>query len=322
LSAVHTIVFDKTGTLTNGKPEVTDVIVIDSRWTENKILQMTASIEKLSEHPLAEAIVLKAEAQKIDLQTVENFIAKEGIGVEGTINGQCISVQKPNKNDQSENILQALQKEGKTVVVLSIEQQKIGYIAMADTIKLGAKESIEKLQKKGITIVMLTGDNPKIAAKIAAQTGIDDFHADLLPENKVDYVRRYLSPKYKVAMVGDGVNDAAPLALADIGIAMGAIGSDTAIESADLVLMKDDLSRLPEMIKLSRYVMRVAYQNFWIWGVVNMIGLVLVFQGVLNPAGAAAFNFITDFFPLINSLRLFQLHLSPHLLQTKVNKKC
>jgi Cd2+/Zn2+-exporting ATPase len=162
---------------------------------------------------------------------------------------------------------------------------------------------------------MLTGDNDKIAARVTAATGVDTYHANLLPEQKVDYVKKYLQPESKVAMVGDGVNDAAALALADIGVAMGKIGSDQAIESADLVLAKDDLRKLPEMIRLSRLVMRVVKQDFVIWGVTNSIGLTLVFMRVLEPEGAAAFNFLTDFFPLINSLRLFRLHSSRRLIQ-------
>lgn len=177
---------------------------------------------------------------------------------------------------------------------------------MADEIRSETKKTISELKKLGVgKIVMLTGDNENVAKTVAKKTGIDVFHANLLPEDKLRYIRKYLNKKNKVAMVGDGVNDAAALTLADIGIAMGAIGSDTAIEAADIALMQDDLSKIPEAFELGNTVTKISRQDFWIWGIVNAIGLSLVFGGIIGPEGAAAFNFITDFFPILNSLRLF-----------------
>ncbi len=310
LSTVNTIVFDKTGTITHGKPEVTDIIVIDSRWTENKILQITASIEKLSEHPLAEAIVIKAEEQKISLQKVENFTAKEGIGVEATIDGQWISVQKPNANDATENVLQVLQKEGKTVVVLSVEHQKIGYIALADTIKLGAKEIIEKLQKKGINIFMLTGDNHLTAEYIAKQVGITNVIAEVLPAEKAKKIKDLQLEGKKIAMVGDGINDAPALVQADVSIAM-ATGTDIAIASAGITLLSGDIQKISQALDLSKTTMRTVKQNlFWAF-IYNVIGIPIasgllypVWGIILNPIFAGLAMALSSVSVVLNSLRI------------------
>ena len=160
---------------------------------------------------------------------------------------------------------------------------------------------------------MLTGDNERVAKRIKEATGITDFYANLLPEQKLVHIKESLSKKYKVAMIGDGINDAAALSLADVGIAMGIAGYDVAIESADVVLVKDDFSRVPEMIKTSKYVMKIAEQDFWIWGITNVAGLALVFMGILAPTGASAYNFLTDFLPLFNSTRIFQVYLKERL---------
>jgi len=186
-------------------------------------------------------------------------------------------------------------------------KQLCGFVALSDEIRPGVKEVVKELENLGIKkIVMLTGDNETIAARVSAETGIKEYYANLLPEGKLEYLKKNLSKKYKTAMLGDGVNDAATLSLADIGIAMGAIGSDAAIEAADIALMRDDIKQVPELVKIGKNTMKVIRQDLLIWGTVNVIGLILVFGKVIGPEGAAAYNFLTDFIPLFNSLRLFR----------------
>lgn len=196
------------------------------------------------------------------------------------------------------------------MTVLATEKQPVGFVSLSDSIRPSAKEVILSLKNMGINrLAVLTGDNEKIADEVTKQVGITEFKANLTPQDKINFLKNALGSKHKVVMVGDGVNDAAALALADVGVAMGAIGSDAAIESADIVFMKDNLNNLPESIRLSRYTMKIIRQDLWIWGIVNVLGLFLVFLGILGPTQAAAYNFLTDFLPLFNSLRLFRLHL-------------
>jgi P-type E1-E2 ATPase len=182
-----------------------------------------------------------------------------------------------------------------------------GYIILEDELRPRAKETIQEFKDLGVKrIIMLTGDNEKVAEKTADYLGIDEFHANLLPKDKLSYLHNYLNKKDKVAMVGDGVNDAPTLALADVGIAMGAIGSDAAIEAADVAMMKDDLSQIPEIMKIGRATIGVIHENLIMWGILNVLGFGLVFMRILSPDGAAIWNFLTDFIPIINSLRLFR----------------
>ncbi|MEI7480111.1 MAG: HAD-IC family P-type ATPase, partial [bacterium] len=185
----------------------------------------------------------------------------------------------------------------------------LGYFVLADELKTGLKVEIKALKSAGVEeIIMLTGDNELVAKRIADTIGLTGFHAGLLPQQKLDFIKKAQQGGRKVVMVGDGVNDAAALTLADVGIAMGGIGLDAAIESADIVLMKDDFSKLPELIKISKYVMHISNQDFWLWGISNAVGLVLVLTYVLAPTGASMYNFLTDFIPLFNSTRVFKLY--------------
>ncbi|MDD5164937.1 MAG: heavy metal translocating P-type ATPase [Candidatus Pacebacteria bacterium] len=311
LSKVDTIVFDKTGTITNGKPEVTDIIVLDSAWNESQILSLAASIEKLSEHPLAESIVLKASEQKLALEKVDDFVALEGVGVKGTIGSKNIYVHKPSSNNTSTiSQLKTLQEQGKTVVVIEVESKIIGLIALSDTLKSEAKEAIAKLHKRGIKVVMLTGDNHLAAQYIATQAGIDTVIAEVMPAEKAGKIKALQAEGRVVAMAGDGINDAPALVQADVGIAM-ATGTDIAIESAGITLLGGDISKLSQAFELSRATMRTVKQNlFWafIYNVVGIpiaAGLLFPIWGiVLNPIFAGLAMAGSSVSVVTNSLRL------------------
>jgi len=277
---VNTVIFDKTGTLTNGKPVVTDVV--------GDVLQLAASLEKGSEHSLAEAIVSKSESEGVKLLKVSKFKAIPGYGVEGMINEKKVilgnlRLMEREKIDISHERgrLARLQEEGKTVVILAVNSKAAGLIAIADTLKETAKKGVEKLQDMGIDVVMITGDNQKTANAIAKQVGIKRVLAEVLPDQKEAEVKKIQQEGRKVAMVGDGINDAPALAAADIGIAMGS-GTDVAMESAGITLINKDLASVVSAIELSKKTMRTIKMNlFWAFGY-NII-LIPVAMGILYP---------------------------------------
>ncbi|MCC5940406.1 MAG: cadmium-translocating P-type ATPase [Balneolaceae bacterium] len=289
---IDTIAFDKTGTLTKGKPEVTDMIAFDAeseRFSSDEksvgyLLAVAAGCEQYSEHHLAEAITDYAKAQKTEPFKAENMTATPGQGVEAEIDGKQVAVGNikmfGEEIGQWSKIIEAkaeeLRKQGNTVVFVVEENKPIGLIALADQVRPQAKETIAKLRKMGIKkIVMLTGDNPDVAHAIAADLDIDEIHADLLPEQKVDVLNQ-LKSTGTVAMVGDGVNDAPALALSHLGIAMGAAGTDVALETADVVLMGDDLEKIPYMLWLTRKAKKVVWQNI----IFSMMVIVMLLAGV------------------------------------------
>ena len=314
LGQIKTLLVDKTGTLTLGQIKVSHVVPLN-HTDHDHIIKIAAATESISTHPLAKAIVRYAKSLKINYKTPTTFEEVTGLGVFATINKDKILVGKldflkKKKIKITSDVLtqiNLIESEGHNIVLVAKNQKIIGIIGLGDELKNGIKMTIAKLKNIGISqVVMLTGDNLQVATTVAKETGINQFHANLLPENKLDYVKKYLNPHSKVGYVGDGVNDSAAISLADIGFAMGAIGSDSAIEAADVALMDDKFIKIYESIKLSHFTLKIARQDFIIWGVVNLLGLFLVFAGVLNPASAAAYNFITDFFPLLNSIRVFR----------------
>ncbi len=278
------VVFDKTGTITKGTPEVTNILAFKS--TEKQILQIAASIENQSEHPLADAIVKKAKKNKLKLKKVSNFKAIPGHGVTATFankkyyfgNTKLLEKIKITKKVQTQ--LHNLEEQGKTAMILSCGKKVLGIIAVADTIKDTSKIAIKRLHKMKITTFMITGDNQRTAKAIAKQAGINNVFAEVLPEDKAKYVKR-LQKKYKVAMVGDGINDAPALAQADIGIAMGS-GTDVAMESGNIVLMKNELLHVAKAIKLSRLTMSKIRQNMF-WALFYNIMGIPIAAGVLYP---------------------------------------
>ena len=317
LQGIDTVVLDKTGTVTEGKPVVTDIVVI-SGTSNTELLTIAASLEKLSEHALGMAIVKEAERQNLILDKVTGFTQTPGQGIAGSINDihysagntRLLAALDVTPDEPWQAKAEALAEDGKTVLYFVREKTLLGMIAVADTIKPFSRTAIEKLQTMGLDVIMLTGDNARTAAAIQRQTGIAHVLAEVLPQDKEREIRRLQEKGKKVAMVGDGINDAPALARADVGIAIGA-GTDIAIESADVVLMKSDLMDVVTAIDLSKAVMRNIRQNlFWAF-IYNIIGIPVaagVFYGIsgltLNPMIAAAAMSFSSVSVVLNALRL------------------
>ncbi|MDB1688212.1 heavy metal translocating P-type ATPase [Enterococcus casseliflavus] len=313
---LQTILFDKTGTITEGKPIVTDIILAEN-IDEKFLLFLAASAEKGSEHPLGEAIVQEAEKMDVDLIQPSTFEALSGLGINAKINGIDVSLgnerffRKMNIDiSKLKPISDKLASEGKTPMFISSNQVFLGIIAVADTVKKTSAKAIQRLNKLGIKVVMLTGDNARTAQAIANQVGIVDVISEVLPQDKAAHVKMYQAEGDKVAMVGDGINDAPALAQADIGIAIGS-GTDIAMESADIILMKDNLELVPVAIELSKKTIRNIKENlFWafaynILGVPVAMGGLFIFGGpLLSPIIAGAAMSFSSVSVLLNALRL------------------
>ena len=312
---ITTIVFDKTGTLTEGKPKVTDIISI--QMPEDDLLLLAASSEVGSEHPLGEAIVNAARQKNMLLKKVDHFQAVAGHGIEVEIEGQEILLGNKKmlldrgiSSESLEKDANRLAEEGKTPMYIAIDGQLEGMIGVADTLKESSCQAIEALHQMGIMVAMITGDNKKTAEAIAKQVGIDQVLAEVLPEDKAQVVEKLQKEGGKVAMVGDGINDAPALAKADLGIAIGS-GTDVAMESADIVLMKSDLMDVITALKLSKATIRNIKQNlFWafgynVLGIPVAMGILHIFGGpLLNPMIAAAAMSLSSVSVLCNALRL------------------
>jgi P-type Cu+ transporter len=311
---VKYVVFDKTGTITNGQPEVTDIISLAPRMDEAGILRISASIEKDSEHPLADAIVRRARLLK--LSGVKGFEAIPGHGVKAKLgrtvyylgNARLMKQVKVSLGQAQERI-SGLEAEGKTVMLLTDSRKLLGLIAVADTIKDTSKEAVDRLHEMGIDTFLMTGDNERTAKAIATQAGISNVFAEVLPQEKAGHVKE-LQEKGKVAMVGDGINDAPALAQADIGIAMGS-GTDVAMETGNIVLMRNDLLDVPRAIRLSRSTMAKIRQNmFWalfynVLGIPIAAGLLYPLTGwLLSPIIAGGAMALSSVSVVTNSLLL------------------
>jgi len=307
---INTIVFDKTGTITSGKPSVTDIQGLNGT-DDQTVLHVAASLENKSEHPLGTAIVQEARNRNLDLDETDSFHSYTGFGVEGIVKGRKVIVgsEKMMRDasidiaPSSEDVIFHLSAQGKTPILVSSGGKLIGIIAVADTLQPMSKETAAELKKMGFELVILTGDNSRTARTIAAQAGIDQVYAEVLPYEKAAKIKGIQSTGKIVAMVGDGINDAPSLAQADVGIAVGS-GTDIAMETADITLMKSDLKGVLRAIRLSRRTMRTIKQNlFWAF-IYNVIGLPLAALGLLDPmfaAGAMAFSSVSV---VTNSLRL------------------
>ncbi len=267
-ATIKAVAFDKTGTLTIGRPQVTDVVPIGNT-DRNEILRLAASLESRSEHPLGEAIVRKAREEEIPFSPAEAFEALVGLGAKGRVNGQELFIGGMRlflERNVPDEVIQpqifSLEEQGKTTILLGNGKEVLGIIAIADQLRFEAKEAIKKLKEIGIRqVVMLTGDNEGTAKAVAREAGVDTYFARLLPDDKVEKIKQLREANGRIAMVGDGINDAPAMAVSDIGIAMGAAGTDIALETADIALMSDDLSKLPVAFSLSRRTVKNIRQN-------------------------------------------------------------
>lgn len=313
--ALEAVAFDKTGTLTKGEPAVTDIIPLGS-LSELELLQMAASLEARSEHPLAVAIVKAADARGLKVEPAEGFSALTGRGAQGQVGGQTVYIGNlrlfEERGISTAPILdrvRRLQEEGKTAMVIGTDQGYLGIIAVADEVREVSKKAVAELKRAGIRkTIMLTGDNEATARAMAARVGVDDFRAELLPQDKVSAIEGLLKDYGKVAMVGDGINDAPALALATVGIAMGGAGTDTALETADIVLMADDLSKLPFTIRLSRAALRVIRQNITFSLVIKAIAVLAVFPGWLTLWLAILADMGASLLVTLNGMRLLRIN--------------
>lgn len=281
------IIFDKTGTLTQGNFGVTDLMPVDE-ISSNELLRLAAGVERSSQHPLAKGVVKRAEELQLSLPSIEDFMSITGVGLEGKVEGTLIRVVSPRYIRQEkitidELAFEKLSEEGKTVIFVLKNKQLLGMIALADLVREEAKETVTALKNKGINSIMLTGDNKKVAHWVAKQLGIDEVHAEVLPDDKSRQVKNIQSEGRKVAMVGDGINDAPALAQADVGIAIGS-GTDVAVETADIVLVRSNPKDVLAILELSRSTYNKMIQNLWWAAGYNIITIPLA-AGVLAPYG-------------------------------------
>ncbi|MCR5511811.1 MAG: cation-translocating P-type ATPase [Lachnospiraceae bacterium] len=314
LSRIKRIAFDKTGTLTYGKPGVSGVFSVDDRYDEDEILKITASAEQLSEHPLGKAIVEHFREKGKNTEPVEEFEVLAGQGISAVYNGERILVGKRDfmraqqiSLTDTEQISRSLMADGATVVYVALEDHAVGLIALKDTIREDAAGTVEKLRSAGIEPVLLTGDNASVAESTAKAVGIEDVRANLLPVDKMNIIKEYAGGEKPVCMIGDGVNDALALCAADAGIAMGGIGSDIAIESADAVLMSDEIRRLPYMFRLIQKVMRKVKVNIIASLIINLSAVVLSAAGILTPVTGALWHNCGSVFVVVNAAMLLRM---------------
>lgn len=306
---IDTVVLDKTGTVTKGEPALTDITVMDG-YEENEVLQLIASAENSSEHPLAQAIVQGVKDKGLTLLEMTDFEALPGYGIRAVVEGQEVFVGT-RKLMRTHNIavanveteMEKLESEGKTAMLIAVEGELAGVVAVADTVKETSKMAIARMRELGLDVIMLTGDNARTADAIARQVGLTKVIAEVLPEQKSDEIKKLQQQGKKVAMVGDGINDAPALVMADIGMAVGT-GTDIAIEAADITLMRGDLNSVADAIIMSRKTMRNIKQNLFFAFFYNTIGIPIAAIGLLAPWVAGAAMAFSSVSVVLNALRL------------------
>ncbi|MCL4830515.1 MAG: cadmium-translocating P-type ATPase, partial [Caldilinea sp.] len=307
LARADVVLVDKTGTLTLGQPQIAEVVPLND-MPSSEILALAASAERYSEHPLAEAVRAAARAQNLPLAEPQDFEALPGMGVRARVNGHAVTVGNRRLIAATESLpmAQQLEAQGKTLLWVALDGEPAAVLAAADTLRHEVPAAFAELRNLGIKHVeLLTGDNERTAAALAASLGIQ-YRANLLPENKIDFVKDYQAKGHTVIMVGDGVNDAPALAQANVGIAMGAAGTDIAIEAAHIALMREDWALIPEVLRIARRTMGVVKMNIAFTALYNLLGLTLAAVGILPPTLAAAAQSLPDLGILANSARLLR----------------
>ena len=326
---VNIVLLDKTGTITKGTPEVTNVVSLKTDLTERDLLRLTSSMEQGSEHSIAKAILQKAEEEKLNLSNIDDFKAHPGKGIESTFEGtkyyfgnrKIGELTNTEIDDNTENKMAELESQGNTVMILIQDTSILGIVAISDTIKPTSKEAVEELKKMDIKVVMVSGDNKRTAKAIAEEVGIDEVHAEVLPDQKVDVVQKYQNDGSTVLFVGDGINDAPALAKADVGIAIGS-GTDVAIETGDIVLVKDDLRDVVTSIHLSKKtIKRVKMGLFWAL-IYNSLAIpiaagVLIPLGFMLPAEIAGLAMALSSVSVVLNALLLKRYKSPFVSKSK-----
>ncbi len=312
---VSAVVMDKTGTLTNGRPELTDVVVLDDAWSEDQVLALAARAETASEHPLAEAIIRGAEQRQLAVAMVERAEPVTGKGIRADVDGHTVAVGSADLLDHTpdnEHIL-ALNAAGKTAMFVGVDGRAVGIVAVADTARDDAPAAIQALHDNGIKVVMATGDARRVAESVATELGVDEVHAELLPEDKLTLVEALQRQGHTVAMVGDGVNDTPALAQADIGVAMGAAGSPAAIETADIALMADRLPRLPYALGLARRTVNTMRLNI----AIALLTVAVLLAGVLFGGVTMAIGMLVHEASVLLVILIAMLLLRPTLKENR-----
>ncbi|MDQ3225027.1 MAG: heavy metal translocating P-type ATPase [Chloroflexota bacterium] len=308
--AISVVCFDKTGTLTEGKPSVTDVVGLGEN-TERDVLDVALSVEHRSEHPLARAILAHGRERGMNAGQADDFEAMPGLGARAVLDGQFIhignerlAVELGLQTEKTKAVFARFEREAKTAMVVVRGAKPLGYIAIADKVRPHAREAVASLRASGISrVIMLTGDNEGTARAAAAELGITEFHAGLLPSDKIGIVNELENGGHRTAFVGDGVNDAPALAASTLGIAMGAAGTDVAIETADIALMSDDLSRVAETIRISRRTLGIIKQNVFFSIAIKAVFLILALTGVATLWMAVAADMGASLAVVGNGLR-------------------
>lgn len=314
LPKIQIFITDKTGTLTFGHPKIVEVRTFFNTSNE-EFLRYMGACEANSSHPISRAILEYVRKEGVNVVPPTEFNEIPGEGIEANYRSKRVFAGKLEflrRNgiqiaESQKKIIGRLEEGGLSITALGIGSRLLGVIVFEDEVRPSARPLIARTKLLGIKLwVMLTGDNPAVAQKVARLLSIDKVETNLKPEDKIKYIEKikHEQKNETLAMIGDGVNDAAALAMSDVSFAMGAIGSDAAIDAADVTLMNDNLARIPDAIKLGQNTRQVVKQNFAIWGITNALGLLLVAIGILNPTGAATYNFVTDFFPIFNALRV------------------